>query len=308
MKVAGSMAEARAMARRGRVGLVPTMGFFHEGHLSLMERSAAECGQTMVSLYVNPLQFDDPADLARYPVDHGRDLELAEQAGADVMVIPGPDEMFLEPPLTRVSVAGIGDRLEAVRRPGHMDGVAAAVTKLFAGLQPDRAYFGRKDAQQLALVSRLVRDLGFPVEVVGCPLVREADGLALSSRNVLLGGRRREALSLSRGLMEAARLFEQGERRAPAAEEAVRAALPPGALDYAEACRPGSMERVEHLEGEAVLAAAARFGPVRLIDNVWFTDGGEGGEAAADRGVRLEGPSILYGDRPPGDGSGAPNG
>ena len=308
MKVAGSMAEARAMARRGRVGLVPTMGFFHEGHLSLMERSAAECGQTMVSLYVNPLQFDDPADLARYPVDHGRDLELAERAGADVMVIPGPDEMFLEPPLTRVSVAGIGDRLEAVHRPGHMDGVAAAVIKLFAGLQPDRAYFGRKDAQQLALVSRLVRDLGFPVEVVGCPLVREADGLALSSRNVLLGGRRGEALSLSRGLMEAARLFEQGERRAAAAEEAVRAALPPGALDYAAACSPGSMERVEHLEGEAVLAAAARFGSVRLIDNVWFTNGGEGGEAAADRGVRLEGPSVLYADRPPGDGSGAPNG
>ena len=306
MKVAGSMAEARAAPRRGRVGLVPTMGFFHEGHLSLMEQSAAECSQTMVSLYVNPLQFDDPADLARYPVDRSRDLELAEQAGVDVMVIPRPDEMFPEPPLTRVSVAGIGNRLEAVHRPGHMDGVAAAVAKLFAGLQPDRAYFGRKDAQQLALVSRLVRDLGFPVEVVGCPLVREADGLALSSRNVLLGGRRGEALSLSRGLMEAARLFEEGERRASAAEEAVRAAVPPGALDYAEACRADSMERVEHLEGGAVLAAAARFGSVRLIDNVRFTGGGEGG-AAADRGVRLDGPSVLYTDRPPGDGSGAPH-
>lgn len=306
MKVAGSMAEARALAR-GRVGLVPTMGFFHEGHLSLMERSAAECDQTVVSLYVNPLQFDDPVDLAAYPVDRRRDLALAEQAGVDVMVIPGPAEMFPEAPLTRVSVAGVGERLEGVHRPGHMDGAAMAVTKLFAGLLPDRAYFGRKDAQQLALITRLVRDLGFPVEVVGCPLVREADGLALSSRNVLLGALREEALSLSRGLMEAARLFEEGERRAAAAEEAVRAALPPGALlDYAEACDAASMERAARLQGGVVLAAAARFGPVRLIDNIWVTDAGAG--AAVDRGVRLDGPSVLYTYRPPEDGSEGPHG
>ena len=306
MKVAGSMAEARALAR-GRVGLVPTMGFFHEGHLSLMERSAAECDQTVVSLYVNPLQFDDPVDLAAYPVDRRRDLALAEQAGVDVMVIPGPAEMFPEAPLTRVSVAGVGERLEGVHRPGHMDGAAMAVAKLFAGLLPDRAYFGRKDAQQLAVITRLVRDLGFPVEVVGCPLVREADGLALSSRNVLLGGRREEALSLSRGLMEAARLFEEGERRAAAAEEAVRAALPPGALlDYAEACDAASMERAARLQGGVVLAAAARFGPVRLIDNIWFTDAGAG--AAVDRGVRLDGPSVLYTYRPPENGSEGPDG
>ncbi len=306
MKVAGSMAEARALAR-GRVGLVPTMGFFHEGHLSLMERSAAECDQTVVSLYVNPLQFDDPVDLAAYPVDRRRDLALAEQAGVDVMVIPGPAEMFPEAPLTRVSVAGVGERLEGVHRPGHMDGAAMAVAKLFAGLLPDRAYFGRKDAQQLALITRLVRDLGFPVEVVGCPLVREADGLALSSRNVLLGGRREEALSLSRGLMGAARLFEEGERRPAAAEEAVRAALPPGALlDYAEACDAASMERAARLQGGVVLAAAARFGPVRLIDNIWFTDAGAG--AAVDRGVRLDGPSVLYTYRPPENGSEGPHG
>lgn len=306
MKVAGSMAEARALAR-GRVGLVPTMGFFHEGHLSLMERSAAECDQTVVSLYVNPLQFDDPADLAAYPVDRRRDLALAEQAGVDVMVIPGPAEMFPEAPLTRVSVAGVGERLEGVHRPGHMDGAAMAVTKLFAGLLPDRAYFGRKDAQQLAVITRLVRDLGFPVEVVGCPLVREADGLALSSRNVLLGGRREEALSLSRGLTAAARLFEEGERRTAAAEEAVRAALPPGALlDYAEACDAASMERAARLQGGVVLAAAARFGTVRLIDNIWFTDAGAG--AAVDRGVRLDGPSVLYTYRPPEDGSEGPHG
>ncbi len=306
MKVAGSMAEARALAR-GRVGLVPTMGFFHEGHLSLMERSAAECDQTVVSLYVNPLQFDDPVDLAAYPVDRRRDLALAEQAGVDVMVIPGPAEMFPEAPLTRVSVAVVGERLEGVHRPGHMDGAAMAVAKLFAGLLPDRAYFGRKDAQQLAVITRLVRDLGFPVEVVGCPLVREADGLALSSRNVLLGGRREEALSLSRGLMEAARLFEEGERRAAAAEEAVRAALPPGALlDYAEACDAASMVRAARLQGGVVLAAAARFGPVRLIDNIWFTDAGAG--AAVDRGVRLDGPSVLYTYRPPENGSEGPDG
>ena len=283
---------------QGRVGLVPTMGFFHEGHLSLMERSASECDRTMVTLYVNPLQFEDPADLARYPVDHERDLELAAAAGVDVMVIPDPAEMFQEAPLTGVSVAGIGDRLEGAYRPGHMDGVATAVTKLFAGLQPDRAYFGRKDAQQLAMVSRLVHDLGFPTEVVGCPLVREADGLALSSRNVLLGAYREEARALSRGLLEAARLFEDGERSAAAVEGAVRNALPPGALDYAEACTAAAMEPVDRLEGEVVLAAAARFGAVRIIDNVRFTVDGRG--AAADRGVWLDRPSVLYDADPDG--------
>ena len=285
------MAEARALAR-GVVGLVPTMGFFHEGHLSLMERSVRQCDLTMATLYVNPLQFDDPADLGRYPVDHDRDLALAREVGVDVMVVPDAAEMFAASPLTSVSVAGIGDRLEGLHRPGHMTGVATVVTKLFAGLRPDVAYFGRKDAQQLAIVTRLASDLGFPVRVVGCPLVRESDGLALSSRNVLLGDRREEALGLSRGLMEAADLFEAGERRAVALEEAVRSANDPDSVEYAEACDAATMEPVGRLERETVLAVAARFGPLRLIDNVRFRFDGRASEA--DRGVWLNRPSVLY--------------
>lgn len=291
MRVVGTMAEARALAR-GVVGLVPTMGFFHEGHLSLMERSVRECDLTMATLYVNPLQFDDPGDLGRYPADHDRDLALAREVGVDVMVLPDDAEMFAASPLTRVSVAGIGDRLEGLYRPGHMTGVATVVTKLFAGLRPDVAYFGRKDAQQLAIVTRLASDLGFPVRVVGCPLVREPDGLALSSRNVLLGDRREEALGLSRGLMEAAALFEDGERRAVALEEVVQSANDPDSIEYVEICHAATMEPVVRLEGEAVLAVAARFGPLRLIDNVRFRV--DGRVPVADRGVWLNAPSVLY--------------
>ena len=289
------MAAARESAR-GVVGLVPTMGFFHEGHLSLMHRSVAECDQTMVTLYVNPLQFEDTADLARYPVDHQRDLALAEECGVDLMVIPDPDEMFASTPLTKVSVTGIRDRLEGAHRPGHLDGVATVVARLFAALQPDRAYFGRKDAQQLALVSRLARDLGFPLEVVGCPLVREQDGLALSSRNIFLGENRQAALALPRGLLEAASSFEEGERRSAALTRTVHEALGDGEIDYAEVFSAASVEPVSHVEGEVVLAAAARIGPVRLIDNIRLSSGDQ--RAVADRGVWLEGPSVLY-DSPP---------
>lgn len=286
------MAEARAQAG-GLVGLVPTMGFLHEGHLSLMERSAAECDQTIATLYVNPLQFDDPADLDRYPADQDRDLALAEACGVDLMVVPGPQEMFASPPLTGVAVAGIGERLEGEFRPGHMAGVATVVTRLLAGLQPHRAYFGRKDAQQLAVITRLVQDLGFPVEVVGCSLVRESDGLALSSRNVLLGERRAEALALSRGLMRAADRFDHGERRAKVLEAAVRSAVPNEALEYARLCEVSTMTRTAVAEGETVLVTAARFGPVRIIDNVGLVANGSGG--SADRGVRLGHPSLIYG-------------
>ena len=288
------MAAAREAAH-GVVGLVPTMGFFHEGHLSLMQRSVAECDQTVVTLYVNPLQFEDPADLVRYPVDHQRDMALAEECGVDLVVIPDPSEMFADAPLTSVSVAGIGNRLEGMHRPGHMAGVATVVARLFAALQPDRAYFGRKDAQQLALVSRVAHDLGFPLEVVGCPLIREHDGLALSSRNVFLGEHREKALALSRGLMESAALFEAGERRAAALESKVRDALGDGEIDYAEAFDAATVEPASRIEGEVVLAVAARFGRVRLIDNIRFLSDDQG--AVADCGFWLERPSVLY-DQP----------
>ena len=291
MRVIRTMGAARESAS-GVVGLVPTMGFFHEGHLSLMHRSVAECDQTVVTLYVNPLQFEDAADLARYPVDHDRDLALASECGVDLTVIPDPDQMFPTAPLTTVSVAGIGERLEGAHRPGHMDGVATVVARLFAALQPDRAYLGRKDAQQLALVRRLAHDLGFPLEVVGCPLVREQDGLALSSRNVFLGEHRPDALGLSRGLMEAATMFETGEYRAEVLADTVRDAFRSGQLEYAEAFDSTTAEPVSRIEAEVVLAVAARIGPVRLIDNVRLSFDDRG--PRADRGVRLERPSLLY--------------
>ena len=289
------MAAARERAY-GVMGLVPTMGFFHEGHLSLMNRSVDECDRTVVTLYVNPLQFEDSADLARYPVDHGRDLALAEGCGVDLVLIPDPSEMFPSAPLTTVSVAGIGDRLESVHRPGHMDGVATVVARLFAALQPDRAYFGRKDAQQLALVSRLAHDLGFPLEVVGCPLIRERDGLALSSRNVFLGEHRDAALALSRGLLEAGALFEEGERRSGVLARTARDALGGAEIHCAEAFDAVTVDPVSWIEGEVVLAVAARIGPVRLIDNVRLRFDNRHG--VADRGVWLQGPSVLYDQSP----------
>ena len=291
VRVVETFDEARAITG-GVVGLVPTMGFLHEGHLSLMHRSVAECDRTVATLYVNPLQFEDPADLARYPVDHERDITLAREAGVDLMVVPKPSEMFLDLPLTKVSVAGIGDRLEGVHRPGHMDGVATVVTRLFAAIRPGRAYFGRKDAQQLALVRRLAFDLGFPLQVVGCSLVRETDGLALSSRNVFLGDRRQEALALSRGLLEAAQQFEGGERQAVALEATVRDHLRDNEIDYVEVFDATTIGRVSMIEDETVLAVAAWVGSVRLIDNVRLLCGE--GAAQADTGVRLGGPSILY--------------
>lgn len=291
MKVVNDLAQARSLAR-GKVGLVPTMGFFHEGHLSLMKRSAAECDQTVVTLYVNPLQFEDPDDLARYPSDRDRDLELAEEAGADITALCSTEEMFPVPPLTRVSVSGLGETLEGECRPGHLTGAATVVAKLFAAVQPDRAYFGRKDAQQLAVVSRMARDLDFPAQVVGCPLIREADGLALSSRNVFLGEDRPAALGLWRGLSAAADAVEAGERRPRRAEDLVRAAARGLELEYAAAVDADTFEPADRLRGEVVLAAAARAGSVRLIDNVRLAV--NGGEAVADRGESLTEPSILY--------------
>ncbi|MXZ07728.1 MAG: pantoate--beta-alanine ligase [Acidimicrobiia bacterium] len=295
MRVVETLAEARArQSGQGRVGLVPTMGFFHEGHLSLMEQSRAECDLTVVTIYVNPLQFEDPSDLARYPANHRRDLDLAEELGVDLVVAPTPDEMFARPPLTKVSVAGLEDRLEGEYRPGHISGVATVVVKLLAALRPDRAYFGRKDAQQLVMVERVVQDLSLPVRVVGCRLVRENQGLALSSRNVLLQEQRAAALSLSRGLMSAADKFDQGERRAAVLEAEVRREVAGEALEYVRLCEASTLTPVNSLDGEGYLPAAARFGSVRIIDNIYLESSEPG--AVADRGLRLDHPSLLYSD------------
>lgn len=296
MKVVETFAAARA-AWSGRRGLVPTMGYLHEGHLALMRRARSESDTVVASLYVNPLQFGPGEDLARYPRDRDRDAALAADAGVDVLFAPAPPEMFAALPSTRVSVDALAETLEGRFRPGHFEGVATVVAKLFAGLQPHAAYFGRKDAQQLAVVRRLVRDLSFPIEVVGVPTVREPDGLALSSRNTYLGpATRAAAVALSRGLFAAADLVEGGERDAAVLEDAVRAVTSRELrldVEYVELADAAETIRLLRLDREAFLAVAARVGGTRLIDNVRFTPAGDG--FVADRGVRLDGPTILEG-------------
>jgi pantoate--beta-alanine ligase len=274
------------------VGLVPTMGFFHEGHLALIAAARQQADSVVVSLFVNPLQFNDPADLARYPRDFGRDAALVEASGADLLFAPPVEEMYPAPPSVRVSLPALSAELEGAHRPGHLDGVAVVVAKLYAGLRPDLAFFGRKDAQQLALVTRLGADLSFPLQVVGCPTLREQDGLALSSRNVFLTpDDRRAARALSRGLAAAADAAEAGERSGAALEGLVAAVLEEAGLaaEYVALADAAAATRIPTLDRVAFLALAVRVGAVRLIDNVFLDPAGP-----ADRGVRLDRPSLLY--------------
>ena len=245
------------------VGLVPTMGALHEGHLSLVRRAAAECDVVVVTVFVNPLQFGAGEDLARYPRDLERDRTVAAAAGVRHLFAPDVGEMYPEEVLTRVSVARLGDDMEGASRPGHLDGVATVVAKLFALAGPCRAYFGQKDHQQLEVVRRMVADLSFPVEVVACPTVRAEDGLALSSRNAYLSAEeRRAAPVLYRALLYGRELLEAGQTDPAtvgrAMEELVEAE-PLARLDYAEARPEGSGWR---------LFVAARVGTTRLVDNL----------------------------------------
>ena len=249
--------ELDAARGRGRtVGLVPTMGFLHDGHASLIGRSAAERDVTAVTVFVNPLQFGAGDDLASYPRDLDRDAQIASQAGAELVFAPPVDEMYPGPVLTSVHVAELSDAMEGASRPGHFDGVATVVAKLFAIVGPCRAYFGEKDFQQLAVIRRMTQDLSFPVEVVGCPIVREPDGLAMSSRNVHLSpDERRAATVLYRALQTGAADFPN----ARAVMAATVAAEPLAHLDYAE---------VVETDNEYRLLIAARVGTTRLIDNL----------------------------------------
>jgi len=292
VKVTATFAETRALCR-GVTALVPTMGFLHEGHLSLVAAARERAATVVVSLFVNPFQFDERADLDRYPRDLPGDTALAEAAGADLLFAPAAEEVYPAPPVTRVSLPALSAELEGAHRPGHLDGVALVVAKLYAGLRPDLAFFGRKDAQQLVLVTRLAADLSFPVQVVGGSTCREPDGLALSSRNVFLSAAdRAAALFLSRGLFAAAAAAEAGERSGAALEGIVAgevaAAGLPGA-EYVALADAATSTRIPSRDRPAFLAVAARVGAVRLIDNVWFDAAG-----GADRGVRLERPSLLY--------------
>lgn len=300
--------------RDGRVvGFVPTMGALHEGHLYLLQKARSECDRVVASVFVNPLQFGRSEDFSSYPRDLGSDAELAESTGCDLMFAPTIEVMYPGEIETAVTVSGPSKGLCGDFRPGHFDGVATVVAKLLNIVDPDRAYFGRKDAQQLAVVRRMVTDLNFPVTIVDCPTVREPDGLACSSRNrYLVPEARRAALSLHRGLVAASELVKAGETRAEALEGAVAAAIsaePLAHLDYAELRNPSTIEKLEKLpdEGEALLAAAAVIsnhgegkGGVRLIDNVFIRV--HGGRATVDEGVVPAGSAAEdeYPERAPG--------
>jgi len=267
---------AIAPARRegGRVGLVPTMGFLHEGHISLLRAARAECDLVVVSLFVNPTQFGPGEDLDRYPRDEERDLRLAAEAGVDLVYAPAPEAVYPQDFATRVEVEGnltsVLDGDPSRRGPGHFRGVTTIVAKLFNSVQPDVAYFGQKDAQQAAVIRRMVRDLDFPVQIEVLPTVREPDGLAMSSRNAYLDPRAREqATALSRALGAAKEIAP--EAGLSAALDAARAELQAAGIEaeYLEARDPERLTPVSELDGRPVLIAiAARVGGARLIDNV----------------------------------------
>ncbi len=297
MRMVATFADVRK-GDRGSVALVPTMGYLHEGHLDLISAARRSSDTVVVSLFVNPLQFNDQTDLAGYPQDLDRDAALADEAGADLLFAPAIEEMYAEQPLTSVTVAGVGELMEGDHRPGHFDGVAIVVAKLLAGTQPDRAYFGRKDAQQLVLVTRLGADLSFPVEIIGRPTIRERDGLALSSRNIYLSeAERSAALSLSAGLAVAAAAVEEGQTEAATLEEIAGAVVnaEPGAhLEYVTLASQADASALPTLEVPAFLAVAARVGATRLMDTVHIDR--VDGSWVPDLDARLDRPSILYGE------------
>ena len=255
------------------VGFVPTMGAFHDGHVALMRRARDERHVVVVSIFVNPLQFGPGEDLSRYPRDEDRDLSMAGELGVDMVFAPSVEEMYpAGHPEVTVDPGPLGERLEGARRPGHFRGVATVVAKLFDVVGSSTAYFGEKDAQQLAVIRRMVRDLSLPIEVVGCPTVREPDGLARSSRNAYLSPDQREAAGcLFLALSEAAEMARGGERDAAALVAAMAreiGATPEARIDYAAVVDEETFEEVGTITRPARALVAARFGETRLIDNL----------------------------------------
>jgi len=270
--IAGLRAELLGPRRAGRrIGLVPTMGAFHEGHLSLMRRARRDCDVVVVSLFVNPAQFNDSGDLRAYPRDRERDAALAAGLGVDYLFAPAVEEIYPPGFASTVSVAGVTETLEGAHRGrAHFDAVATVVTKLFNIVSPDVAYFGQKDAQQAIVIQRLVRDLDMPVAIEVCPTVREADGLALSSRNVHLSAAdRARATALHRALGAVRDVVSAGERDPGAACEAALAELARAEIepDYVELVSAESLTPVDRIEGDVLALIAARVGTTRLIDN-----------------------------------------
>jgi pantoate--beta-alanine ligase len=281
-----TVADLRAALRPERlaersIGLVPTMGALHDGHLSLIRHARSTCDLVVVSLFVNPAQFNDAADLAAYPRDEERDAALAAEAGADLLFAPTPDEVYPPGFATTVHVDGLTAPLEGAERGvGHFDGVTTVVTKLLNMVAPDVAFFGQKDAQQALVVRQLVRDLDIPVRIEVRPTVREPDGLALSSRNVHLEGADRErALALRDALRAAENALAAGEHDAQTLRDAALAAMHGRGVepDYLEVVSTDDLSPVARVEGEALLAVAARVGPTRLIDNTILSTNGKPG-------------------------------
>jgi len=274
MNICTTIYEARAASRSQhvkRLGLVPTMGALHEGHLSLVRAAKAQCEAVAVSIFVNPTQFGPKEDLSKYPRRFDQDCRLLEKEGVDLLFAPAVEEIYPDGEVTWVLVEGLSEKLDGRSRPGHFRGVTTIVAKLFHILEPDAAFFGQKDAAQLAVIRRMVQDLNFPVEIVACPIVREPDGLAMSSRNAYLNREERgRALVLQRSLQEARQQFHAGERiaaRLISAAKEVFAREPQVVLDYFEIVDPDTLDPVERISQKTLVAAAAYVGSTRLIDN-----------------------------------------
>jgi pantoate--beta-alanine ligase len=278
MKIVRSLDQLRSAraALSEPLGLVPTMGYLHKGHLSLVRRAREECASVAVSIFVNPTQFGPGEDLASYPRDMDRDLTLLAAEEVDLVWAPTPETMYPAGFQTWITVEKVTLPLEGRRRPGHFRGVATVVAKLFNSVQPDKAYFGQKDAQQTVVIRQMTRDLDFPIEVVVCPTVREADGLAMSSRNAYLNSEERQAATvLYRGLRAARTVFASGERNAERLRSIVVemfAAEPLARLQYVSCANTDTLEELDRVSGQALLSMAAFVGNTRLIDNLILGD------------------------------------
>ncbi|MBI2815767.1 MAG: pantoate--beta-alanine ligase [Acidobacteria bacterium] len=262
----------RQRAEGKSIGLVPTMGALHEGHLSLVRRARQTCGRVIASVFINPLQFGPGEDYQRYPRDFDRDLSLLEREQVDAVFHPETAEIYPSPPLISVCAGNLGETLCGASRPGHFNGVTTVVAKLFHIIPADRAFFGQKDAQQLAVIRSMVRDLNFPITIEACPTVREPDGLAMSSRNAYLSpGERSNATILYRALQRAREMIQSGTRDAPNVEAKMREMIQsaPGAeLDYARVVDRDTLAGLREIDKEVLVAVAVQFGKTRLIDNM----------------------------------------
>lgn len=282
MKIVSTVNDARTIVKEWKknglkVGLVPTMGFLHEGHLSLIKKAVSENDKVVVSVFVNPTQFGPNEDFEAYPRDLNKDAELCEKTGADLIFHPEPEEMYPEGFCSSVNMTGLTDALCGKSRPIHFQGVCTVVGKLFNIIAPDNAYFGEKDAQQLAVIKRMVKDLNFDIKITGCPIIREEDGLAKSSRNTYLNPEERQAaLVLSRAVKCGLRLVEDGEKDSAVILNEMKSIIenePLARIDYVEIVDMNTMKNINKIKGDVLCAMAVYIGKTRLIDNfIYYAD------------------------------------